>query len=218
VAYEESRRHYADRYRGKLVVTGNPVRREILAGDRDEGLRIVGSSGERPLLFVQGGSSGAKQINELLEASLDRLLQRWTIVHQFGRTGRPLSKDPAYFGRGFFSAEYPHLLAAAELVVGRAGAGTIWELSASKTPAVLLPLGSASSRGDQLRNAELFAAAGAAVVLADDEAQPDRLTGVLEELSGNPGMRDRMAEAAGTFGGRHSAAACADLCMELARA
>lgn len=168
VPYEESREYFPSRFRRKLVVTGNPVRREIFGGRAEEGLRIAGFSADKPLLLVLGGSLGAREINELVRDSLDNLLPGVNIAHQTGGGGYGEISRPGYFAAPYFSWELPHLLAAAAAVVSRAGAGSLWEFLVTEKPALLIPLKALSSRGDQLRNARFFERLGVAKVLYDE--------------------------------------------------
>ncbi|MCL1817343.1 MAG: undecaprenyldiphospho-muramoylpentapeptide beta-N-acetylglucosaminyltransferase [Spirochaetaceae bacterium] len=165
VPYEESVGHFPGLFRKKLLVTGNPVRQEIFSGRPEEGLRIAGFAGTKPVVLVLGGSLGAQEINTLVRCSLDELLPGVDIVHQTGAGKEAGISRPGYFSAPYFTAELPHLLAAASVVVSRAGAGSLWEFLAAGKPALLIPLRE-SSRGDQVRNAELFQRRGAARVLS----------------------------------------------------
>lgn len=162
VPYAESLKFFAP---GQAVATGNPIRAEIAKGDAAEGLRMLGfEKSDKPVLFVQGGSLGAKQVNDLIRESIDTLTAHFRIVHQRGNGEWDLADRPGtYVSRPFFSAEYPHVLAAADIVVSRAGAGSIWELGFTAKPAVLVPLES-GTRGDQIRNADLCERTGTALV------------------------------------------------------
>jgi len=177
-AYAESVGHFPPAVRPRLVVTGNPIRAELSAGDRDWIRRTWSVPAGARILVVLGGSLGARQVNELVAAALPRLEGRLFVVHQTGNQWTALPDTAWYVSRPYFPTEMPHLYAGADLIFGRAGAGTLWEASAAGVPLVLLPLG-AGSRGDQGRNAALFEARGAARVLGPD-AGPDQLTGALE--------------------------------------
>ena len=159
------------------MVAGNPVRDSIRRGRRCEGQgRCSACPMGLPLLFFLGGSQGARQINELVAAALPRLTEAAFVVHQTGgpeRTRRGAADGPRYKSFAYIREEMPDLLAAADLVVGRAGAGTLWESAALGKPMVLVPLCGAGTRGDQVDNAALFARAGAAVSLVGAEATPD---------------------------------------------
>lgn len=196
VSYEVSRRFFPEALQERIVLSGNPVRKAIYGGSREEGRRIAGCEGNEPLLLVLGGSQGARQINLLIEEILPQLLKRCRIVHQMGKEGFKPSRLEGYLTAPFFSDELPHLLAAADLVVCRAGAGTLWENAVLGKPAVLIPLGAGSSRGDQLRNAGYFAASGAAEILDPSKAEGENLKKRILGLLENPELLYQMGSKA----------------------
>jgi UDP-N-acetylglucosamine--N-acetylmuramyl-(pentapeptide) pyrophosphoryl-undecaprenol N-acetylglucosamine transferase len=196
VSYPETVLYFSGALRQKTVVTGNPVRAAILSGDQDLGKRIAGCPPDLPLILVLGGSLGADSVNRLVIHIRPRLTERAFLVHQ---TGKPLPGDqppPRVLSRPFFNEELPHLLAAADLVIGRAGANTLWELAAAGKPSLLIPLPTLSSRGDQLRNADVFASRGAALVLTEESATPAALLAMVENLLDNKDRLRRMGDAA----------------------
>lgn len=166
VAYESTRRCFHRRYRNRVTVTGNPLRNEILRGNRVDGLRSLGFSvaDSRPVVLFLGGSLGAQQINELVEQLLPTIGSTWRVVHQTGTTHRAGIRRDDHYAASYFGPELPDILAAADLVVCRAGASTLWEVAVLGIPMLLVPL-AGGSRGDQVRNAAIFARAGAAVSL-----------------------------------------------------
>lgn len=184
-------RRKKDRER-EVIVTGNPVRRELLQGDAARGREFLKIGSERPIVLVLGGSQGALQINQLIERIREELLKDAAVVHQMGSLDYKASRTPGYITAPIFNAEFPDILAAADLVVSRAGAGTVWENGVLGKAAVLVPLGSGSSRGDQMRNAELFVREGAAVALSGEEASPERLLEQVTDLLRNPEKRRNM--------------------------
>lgn len=201
-AYEESLSTMERLFPGRCLVTGNPVRREIREGRRGEGRRLFQLPREKPLLLVLGGSQGALQINTLVEGALDRLLPLCSVVHQMGSAHYRESDRSGYHTAAFFTDELPHLLADADLVLSRSGAGTLWENGVSSSPALLVPLGLGASRGDQIRNAKLFASAEAAAILeGSDGGAPDSrdLADVVERMLSEPGTLESMAKAAHTL-------------------
>ncbi len=172
LAYEKTARAFSSKR--NIVVTGNPVRKEILEGNRETGRRLYDIPEGKPLLLVLGGSLGALQVNELVAGSLDGLLYRFFVIHQMGEQLYHASNRKGYVTVPFLRAELPHLLAAADLVLCRSGAGTLWENGVTASPAILVPLGMGASRGDQLRNAEFFSEAKAALILkGKDGGEPD---------------------------------------------
>ena len=198
VPYEESLSYFPDSFRAKIHVTGNPVREEVFRGDRARGRALFAVPEGLPLLLVLGGSQGAREINLLLEQSVDHLTERFFVVHQTGKSDFRESRRQRYATAAFFSDSYPDVLAAADLVVARSGAGTLWELAAQGKPSILIPLSTAFSRGDQVRNAELFVRRGAAVALS--QADPGSLLDAAFSLVADPLRLRSMGEAAREIG------------------
>ncbi len=195
VAYEESRKFFPAGRADSVIVSGNPVRTEIFSGRAQRGRGRLGAPTGRPILLVLGGSQGAHQINGLVSESIVELLKQFFVVHQMGDLEYRKSEREGLFTVGFFAEEYPDILAAADLVLARSGAGTLWELAALGKPSILVPL-ARFSRGDQLRNAEQFAARGAAVVLTGEQATGPELIAVAGRLVREPGQLEAMAKAA----------------------
>lgn len=198
VAFAATRGRLPSRLRRRVRVTGNPLRAGLEQGDAERGRTQVGAPPGLPLLFVTGGSSGARALNELVYHALPELVRHWFVVHQTGAAWRaPAAPAPPVAGRyralPFVNEGFADLLAAADVVVSRAGANTLGELAATATPAVLIPLPRTQSRGEQLANAELFAAQGAALVLAEEQTDSATLTAALHELRGDAVRRRRMA-------------------------
>ncbi|MBN2553879.1 MAG: undecaprenyldiphospho-muramoylpentapeptide beta-N-acetylglucosaminyltransferase [Spirochaetales bacterium] len=212
VSFPTSAGYFDARFRGKVVHTGNPVRRSLFDGDRAEGRRLVGCPREQPVLLVLGGSLGAAAINRLVLQALERLRTACFVVHQLGaehyRDSRP---ENGYFPAAYFDEELPHILAAADLVLCRSGANTLWELAALGKPSVLVPLPRGSSRGDQIENAAFFEQAGAAVVLQQQGLDQQRLSEVVLHLLGNADKLERMAKRASELGSSDAAGRIAGL-------
>ena len=139
--------------RERTVVTGNPVRAEVLAGEPLKAVDALGLHSfdpDLPVLYVTGGAQGSVQINTLVTEALPWLLQQANVIHQsgpnnlqdmFDRTATlPAELAARYRVTGFVGAELPDVLALADVVISRSGAGTIAELTALGKPAVLVPL------------------------------------------------------------------------------
>ena len=163
--------------RGKAAVVGNPVRPSLFAGDAAKGRAFVGAPESLPIIFFVGGSQGSRQVNDLVAAIRPALPGKAFIVHQTGAglfdAAANTAVAGAYKALPYIGAEISDILAAASVVAGRAGAGTVWESAALGKPMVLIPLAGAGTRGDQVENAEMAAQAGAAVCLAGDKATPE---------------------------------------------
>ncbi|MBN2874470.1 MAG: undecaprenyldiphospho-muramoylpentapeptide beta-N-acetylglucosaminyltransferase [Spirochaetales bacterium] len=197
VSWEATLGFLTDYQRARATVTGNPVRQAIANGNADAGRAWLGFSPALPLVLVLGGSQGARQINELVAAILPELAGKAVVAHQLGPGNTPCRPDdPGYRGFEYVREQMADLLAAADVIVGRAGAGTTVEGAASGTAMILVPLAGAGSRGDQVENAETLARAGAAICLTGADANPATLLGALLPLLSSREKRLAMAERA----------------------
>jgi len=197
--------------RGIAVVTGNPVRPEVLAGHPDkavQGLGLHAFDRRLPTVYVTGGAQGSQQINDLVQGVLPWLLERANVIHQAGPANVERLRHAAsalhpglaarYHLTGFVSGELPDVLALADVVISRSGAGTLAELTALGKPAVFIPLAT-SAGNEQAHNAQHLADAGAAVTLGGD-VTPDALVRAAGPLLTDPGLRAAMAERARAHG------------------
>ncbi|MPY95225.1 MAG: undecaprenyldiphospho-muramoylpentapeptide beta-N-acetylglucosaminyltransferase [Acidimicrobiia bacterium] len=206
------------------VVTGNPVRPEVLAvdaaADRAPARAALGVGEDRFLVVVFGGSLGARRLNmaaaEARELWRDR--QDLALRHLVGDRDWPefeASQAAPAGGRLQYVAvpfeeDMPRALVAADLVVCRAGASSVAELCAVGVPAVLVPLPGAP--GDhQTANARVLAEAGAALLVPDAELDGARLAAVVESLLSRPGQLAAMRAASASLGRRDAASRVADL-------
>ncbi|MCI2049004.1 MAG: undecaprenyldiphospho-muramoylpentapeptide beta-N-acetylglucosaminyltransferase [Lachnospiraceae bacterium] len=167
----------------KAVLTGSPIRPELLHGDAEKGRELCGFTKDLPVLMVIGGSLGAKSVNEAVRENLPALLKDFQIVHICGKDKMDNLKltIPGYRQFDFVKAELCDLFALSDIVISRAGANSICELLALRKPNILVPLPSGSSRGDQLLNADSFRRQGYSMVVPDDELT-DRITDAVHEL------------------------------------
>ncbi len=151
----------------KFVCTGNPVRTEIVGGSKAAGVRITGFSGKRPVLLVIGGSQGSLAINAAVESSLDALLDLADIIHLTGE-GKMTTKNHArYYARESAGQDLPHLYALSDIVLTRAGAGALSELSVLRKPVIAIPLAGVG-HDHQLKNAQFLAERNALLLLSED--------------------------------------------------
>jgi UDP-N-acetylglucosamine--N-acetylmuramyl-(pentapeptide) pyrophosphoryl-undecaprenol N-acetylglucosamine transferase len=216
--------------RGRVVVTGHPVRSELLRGNPRNGYRRFGLRPDLPLVYITGGASGAHAVNVVVERALPELLQRTQVVHQCGptsfngdyprlrahREALPTELATRYVVREYLEDELADVYAAAWLVVGRAGAGTVAELAALGKPAILIPLPTASG-DEQTLNARVLVDAGAALLLPQRELNEARLLDAISTLLADDGQRARMAAAARRTARLDAADRLADLILDLAR-
>lgn len=224
LSHESSLEHLPAKARAKAVVTGNPIRPELLQGNRAAAYDLFGLTFEVPLIYVTGGAQGSKQINTLISQVLPRLLPHAQIVHQCGPAwidqmrAQELPTDLAdrYHPVPYVGAELADLYAAADVVISRSGAGTVSELTAIGKPSVLIPL--IPTGGDEQRkNAGYLVSAGAARALLEPNPTADDLLAELMPLLADPGLRAAMGEAAQKLGRVDAADALCDLLLETAR-
>lgn len=168
----------------KAVLSGSPIRAELLSGKREEGLRFAGFDGAKPVLLMIGGSLGAQKLNEVLRAALPELTQTYDVIHIAGKgnLAESLSDTPGYRQFEFVSAELKDVFAAADVVFSRAGANAICELLALCKPNLLVPLPKESSRGDQILNAASFEKQGYSMVMSQADLTPEKLVAALNDL------------------------------------
>ncbi|MCI7468990.1 MAG: undecaprenyldiphospho-muramoylpentapeptide beta-N-acetylglucosaminyltransferase [Lachnospiraceae bacterium] len=163
---------------GKGVLTGSPIRQQLLHGDRQKALEFTGLKGDRHILLIIGGSLGSVFINNAVRGALDDLLQKFEIIHLCGKGNLDPSLDgkEGYVQYEYISKELPDLFAAADLVISRAGANAICELLALHKPNILIPLSRNASRGDQILNAESFKKQGFSYVIEEEDVNEKTLT------------------------------------------
>ena len=170
--------------KGKAVLTGSPIRAELLTGSRQKALKFTGLSGKKPVLLIIGGSLGSVVVNEAVRSVLPELLKKFEIVHLCGKgkLDETLTAMNGYVQYEYISDELKDLFALSDIVISRAGANSICEFLALKKPALLIPLSAAASRGDQILNANSFAKQGYASVLEEEQLNGDTLLSALSDL------------------------------------
>ena len=167
----------------KAVLTGSPIREELLKGSREAGLALCHFTAAKPVLMVIGGSLGASSVNQTVREALPELLKDFQVVHLCGndKMDNLLLNTPGYVQFEYLKAELKDVFAMADVVVSRAGANAICELLALKKPNLLIPL-SAGSRGDQILNARSFESQGFSMVIDEDYLSPTLLVEKVQEL------------------------------------
>lgn len=171
----------------KAVHTGTPLRPELFGGKRDEGLRLCGFPADKPVLMVIGGSLGAQAINQAVRGILDDLLVKYSVLHVCGKNNldASLENKAGYRQFEYLSEELPHAYAAADVMLSRAGAGSVNEILALLKPAVLVPYPKTASRGDQILNAESFERKGLSKVLMQENITPESLLEAINDVYEN---------------------------------
>ncbi len=215
VPYPATKELLPERIRARTYVTGNPVRRDLQNADPDTIRKEFGFDSDKPLLFIFGGSLGSERINHMVDSIIDQLLETACVVHQRGSTAGEWARRTGYAAAPFFYEEYPAILAAADLAVCRAGAGTLWELAATRTPAICVPLSRGASRGDQIRNARVFSDYGTVRVLQEEDTDAADLSREIVSLIRDPERLSQMAASCAAVSQQNADTVIADMILSL---
>ncbi|MCR4901396.1 MAG: undecaprenyldiphospho-muramoylpentapeptide beta-N-acetylglucosaminyltransferase [Butyrivibrio sp.] len=177
----------------KAVLTGTPIREELMQGNAEAGKKLCGFTDDKPVLMVIGGSLGAQSVNETVRYALPRLLPTFNVVHLCGKEKMDNLKlsVPGYKQFEYVKEDLKDIFAMADVVVSRAGANSICELLALRKANILIPLSTKSSRGDQVLNAESFKKQGFSIVIDNEELDEDILVESIFDMYEN---KDRFIE------------------------
>ncbi len=172
---------------GKAVVTGTPIRKELFNGDAVSGYNFCGFTENKPVILIIGGSLGSQVINKHIRENLDKLLERFNVIHLCGKNNLDpeLTGKPGYAQFEYIKKELSNLMALADIVISRAGANAICELLALKKPNILIPLSAAASRGDQILNAESFEKSGYSHVIKEEDLNSETLFEAINDVYDN---------------------------------
>jgi len=200
----------------KTILTGNPIRRNILNEVPDKGTakKNLGFDSSQPVILVIGGSQGAQRINNFILGSLGEILDLFQVIHQTGQANYSEAKKEAdfmlqsfgdfYKNRyqlvGYFQDEIKikEAFSAADLVISRAGSGAIFEIAAFGKPSILIPLEEAA--GDHQRiNAYEYSGTGAAIVLEEDNFKLNIFINQAQKILKDEDLQNKMVAAAKAF-------------------
>ena len=194
----------------KILLVGNPIRKRLLSGSREDATQIFELMGGKPILLVMGGSQGASRLNDMLLNILEEALNQFEIIHQ---TGEANFKDvetetkailsevnlPYYHPVPFLEEnEIRHAYAAADFIVNRSGSGSIFEIAALGKPSILIPLPEAA-QNHQVENAYAYALTGAAIVLEEANMRPHFFLERVRDIIFDQKEMERMSQAALRF-------------------
>jgi len=194
----------------RTTLTGNPIRKEVLDGDKEKAGELLNLTFSKPIFLVMGGSQGAEAVNDFVLRILNDLLKNYEIIHMTGRENMKeteaeaqvvMDKDLSryYHPVGFLDEEkMKHAYKAADLIISRSGSGSVFEIAAIGKPSILIPLPSAA--GDhQSKNAYAYAETGAAEVLEQDNLTPNLFMEKIQLLFLHPEKLEQMRQAALAF-------------------
>lgn len=209
----------------KVYWVGNPVREELLNGNKEDAQVYFSITKTKPVIFIVGGSQGAQRVNEMFLNALAEFAAEYEIIHQCGKDNFQATKSAAevmlpdhlksfYHLYGFLNEEQmKNALAVCDIVISRAGAGSIFEIAASGKPSILIPLPE-SAQNHQFQNAYLYAKDGAAIVLEEGNFSPHMLLQELEKLFSNPDLLAKMSLEAKKFARPNAAREMAEYIKE----
>ena len=171
----------------KAVLTGSPIRQELLEGDRAAALKFCGLTPDKPVILIVGGSLGSVVVNNAVRDILPELLKDFHIVHLCGKgkVDESLKGQKGYVQFEYIKEELKDLFALSDIVISRAGANAICEILALHKPNLLIPLSAKASRGDQILNARSFERQGFSTVLEEEELSTTSLLDAIQKLYKN---------------------------------
>lgn len=216
LTYPQSARFFD---RNKVVMTGNPIRAGIGDGSFESCLKTFHLENTKPILFITGGSIGARTINRTVVAALPALLKDYQVIHQCGQVGLEdvlarlqgifgaanvvqqgnnyYLRDQGYRLRPFLQLdEMADAYAGAQLIISRAGASSLSEIALAGKPSILIPLPLSASRGEQITNAAVYERAGASLVIMNEEMSAAKLVKTVRHLLADPDEIKTMSAAA----------------------
>ncbi len=171
----------------KAVLTGSPIRQELLSGNKIAALNFCGFTADKPVILIIGGSLGSVAVNEAVRAILPELLKDFQVIHLCGKgkTDESLKDVKGYVQFEYIQDELKDMFALTDVIISRAGANAICEIAALRKPNLLIPLSASASRGDQILNARSFERQGFSVVIEEEELTNDKLLAAIRELYNN---------------------------------
>ncbi len=221
ISFDEAAKYFPKQ---KTALIGNPVRMSLFGGSKEQAKQVFGLSGAKSIILILGGSQGAEAINDLIFTSLLLLVKRCEIIHQCGSTNFETIKQMMGSQAPSDYHLFPFLddnqmrqaMAAADLVVARAGAGTITEIAALGKPSILIPLPNAAAN-HQLKNAIEFANFGGTIIMEEMNLTPHLFQNEIFSLLDNPDLLKKMGENAKKFSHPDAAQRLAQEILNLAK-
>jgi UDP-N-acetylglucosamine--N-acetylmuramyl-(pentapeptide) pyrophosphoryl-undecaprenol N-acetylglucosamine transferase len=194
----------------KISLVGNPIRKEIMEGSVENAKKIFNLTLEKPVIFIIGGSQGAQKINDAVLNALPQMLNDFELIHQVGPLNfKQLVKESEimikenlkkyYHPTPFLKeTELKHAYAVSNLIISRAGSGTIFEIAACKKPSILVPL-SNSAQNHQVKNAYAYAKNRATIVVEENNLTSNFFLQVIKNIIQSPSEQEMMEKAAENF-------------------
>ncbi len=210
----------------KTILVGNPIKKELLEGSNTVAQELLNITFEKPIILVMGGSQGASAINDFILNTLEQLLQTYEVLHICGKNNyqevssqsevilQNSNLQKYYHLKEFIDeVELKHAYSAASFIISRAGSGSIFEIAACGKPSILIPL-PLSANNHQQENAYQYAQTGAAIIIEQDNLQPNFFLEKLNYLFSHPQELEAMKNAALEFSKPKAAATIAREILE----
>lgn len=209
----------------KIICMGNPIRKELLKGEKRKALELFNMKGDKTVLLILGGSLGSQRINSIILEILPDLIKNFEILHQTGKENLKLVEPEAkailgkekslyYHGFGFLNEQQlKHALACSDLIISRAGSGALFEIAAAGKPAILIPLPE-SAQDHQSKNAFFFAQMGGGEVIEEQNLKPNFFLQKIESVLHNQEGMKIMAQNSAFFARPESATKIASYLLE----
>lgn len=211
ISFESAAKYFPKNVQSRIARTGIPVRKALTRIETEGARQYLGLEPQIPTILILGGSQGAARINETVISSLPNLVSFANIIHQTGQAHLKnieaiaqvvLAKEPhaaRYHPVNYLSEmSLQRAAGVADLIVSRAGAGSIAEIALWKRPAIIIPIPESISH-DQRMNAYAYAQTGAAIVIEDENLTPHLLVSEIRRILNDPGLGKRMVLGAAGF-------------------
>lgn len=211
VAHPDAADKFPAKYRSKIALVGHPIRKEIEHVAPEGGHEFLNIDASLPTIFVMGGSQGAEAINNAIMDALPQLVEKYNVIHQTGRDKydeikgladvilKKTGKEEHYRAFGLLNTLGLRMTAGiTDLIIMRAGSGTIFEVASWGIPSIIIPIPESVSH-DQIRNAFSYARTGAAIVIEQENLRTNLLIAEIDRVIGNPTEKEKMKQAALAF-------------------
>ena len=168
----------------KVNWTGLPVRNLVFEAKRERGLAVSGFGGERPILLVFGGSLGAEFLNNMVRENVKNgNLAAYDVINICGKgqLDESMSSEENYIQFESLADDFLHIMQAADLVITRGGATSLFELLAMKKLHIVIPLSKKASRGDQIDNAKYFASLGVSTFIEEENYTWEKMQALMQQ-------------------------------------
>jgi UDP-N-acetylglucosamine--N-acetylmuramyl-(pentapeptide) pyrophosphoryl-undecaprenol N-acetylglucosamine transferase len=224
VAFSESDTEYFSAE--KMISVGNPIRKELMEGSKEKGKKLFNLTGEKPVIMVMGGSQGAQTINDLILNFLPQAIEHFEIIHQTGENNYEQVKAEARVAISRENDKYYHPIAflkeielrdayaVCDIIISRAGSGSIFEIAAVGKPSILIPLTN-SAQDHQVKNAYIYGRKKATIVIEEENLAPHFLLEKLKDLFNHSEDLKDMSQKAKEFSRPESAKTTAEYILGL---